>query len=83
LGSSNDINGIWPKVDNSALVQDEIQMIVQVNGKLRGKILISPEASKAEIEALALAEENVIRFIDGNPIKKIIVVPKKLVSIVV
>lgn len=83
LGSEDDINRTWPKADKSALVQDELQMIVQVNGKLRGKILVPLDASKEEIQALALAEENVIRFIDGKALKKVIVVPKKLVSIVV
>jgi len=83
LGKADDINCTWPAVDQSALVQDELQMIVQVNGKLRGKIMVATDASKEAIQALALAEENVARFIDGNDIKKIIVVPKKLVSIVV
>jgi leucyl-tRNA synthetase len=83
LGSQEDINRTWPVADQNALVQDKIQLIVQVNGKLRGKILISPEANKTTIETLALAEENVTRFIDGQTIKKIIIVPNKLVSIVV
>jgi len=83
LGKTEDINQLWPIVDAAALVQDEIQMIVQVNGKLRGKIKVATDASKDAIEALALAEENVARFIDGKPVKKLIVVPKKLVSIVI
>ena len=83
LGKTEDINYLWPSLDKSALVQDELQMIVQVNGKLRGKIMVAASASKESIEALALAEENVIRFLDGKTVKKIIVVPKKLVSIVV
>ncbi|NOQ64357.1 MAG: leucine--tRNA ligase [Methyloprofundus sp.] len=83
LGKTDDINTRWPVLDKSALVQDELQMIVQVNGKLRGKIMVASDASKESIEALALADENVQRFIDGQTIKKVIVVPKKLVSIVV
>ena len=83
LGKTEDINQLWPTVDAAALVQDEVQMIVQVNGKLRGKIKVATGASKDAIEALALAEENVVRFIDGKPVKKVIVVPKKLVSIVI
>ncbi|BCG65493.1 MAG: leucyl-tRNA synthetase [Methyloprofundus sp.] len=83
LGKAEDINYRWPTVDASALVQDELQMIVQVNGKLRGKIMVSATASKESIEALAIAEENVARFLEGKSIKKLIVVPKKLVSIVV
>jgi len=83
LDKIEDINQLWPTVDAAALVQDEVQMIVQVNGKLRGKIKVATDASKDVIEALALAEENVARFIDGKPVKKLIVVPKKLVSIVI
>ncbi len=83
LDKTEDINQLWPTVDAAALVQDEVQMIVQVNGKLRGKIKVATDASKDVIEALALAEENVARFIDGKPVKKLIVVPKKLVSIVI
>ena len=71
----------WPKVDATALVQDEIDMVVQVNGKLRSTIRVSKDASKESIEALALADENVQRFIEGTP-KKIIVVPGRLVNIV-
>ncbi len=83
LGKTKDINRIWPVADKSALVQDELQMIVQVNGKLRGKIMVASTASKKEIEVLALAEQNVMRFLEGKTVKKLIVVPKKLVSIVV
>jgi len=83
LDLTGDINRTWPVVDKTALVQDELQMIVQVNGKLRGKISVASDASKETIEALALADENVQRFMDGKAIKKLIVVPKKLVSIVV
>lgn len=83
LGKTEDINLLWPVLDKSALVQDELQMIVQVNGKLRGKIMVAADASKEDIEALALAEKNVMRFLEGQTIKKLIVVPKKLVSIVV
>jgi len=83
LGKTEDINRIWPAADKSALVQDELQMIVQVNGKLRGKIMVPSDASKDEIEVLALAEQNVMRYLEGKAVKKLIVVPKKLVSIVV
>ena len=83
LGKTEDINRTWPVADKSALVQDELQMIVQINGKLRGKIMVASTASKEEIEVLALAEQNVMRFLEGKTVKKLIVVPKKLVSIVV
>jgi len=56
---------------------------VQVNGKLRGKITVAASADKQAIEEQALAEENVIKFIDGKAVRKVIVVPKKLVNIVI
>jgi leucyl-tRNA synthetase len=71
----------WPAVDASALEQAEIDLMVQVNGKLRGKITVAKDADKAAIEASALADENVKKFIEGAP-KKIIIVPGKLVNIV-
>lgn len=73
----------WPVVDNSALVQDEVEIVVQVNGKLRAKVKVAADADKESVEAIALAEENVQRFVDGKTIRKIIVVPKKLVNVVV
>ncbi|QAU33594.1 leucine--tRNA ligase [Janthinobacterium sp. 17J80-10] len=71
----------WPQVDPAALEQSEIELMVQVNGKLRGSILVAKAADKATIEAAALANENVQKYIEGTP-KKIIVVPGKLVNIV-
>ena len=77
------VNHAWPQYDPDALVQDEIQMIVQVNGKLRGKIMVANEASKDDTEKMALEDENVQRFIDGKNVVKVIVVPNRLVNIVV
>ncbi len=71
----------WPQVDASALEQAEIELMVQVNGKLRGSVKVAKEADKATIEAAALANENVKKFVEGAP-KKVIVVPGKLVNIV-
>ncbi|MES2106836.1 MAG: leucine--tRNA ligase [Pseudomonadota bacterium] len=71
----------WPQVDEAALVQTEIEMMIQVNGKLRGSIKVAKDADKASIEAAALANENVQRYVEGTP-KKIIVVPGKLVNVV-
>lgn len=86
LGYAKDLGGIidapWPQVDAAALVQDEIELMVQVNGKLRGSIKVAKDADKATIEAAAVANESAARFIEGAP-KKIIVVPGKLVNIVV
>ena len=73
----------WPIVDESALVKDSLQIIVQVNGKLRSRIEVAASASKDEIEATAIADENVIKFTDGKQVVKVIVVPGKLVNIVV
>ncbi|KAF3981221.1 MAG: leucine--tRNA ligase [Methylococcales symbiont of Hymedesmia sp. n. MRB-2018] len=84
LGHENDIvSETWPMVDESALEQDSIKMMLQVNGKLRGNILVSATASKDQIETMALADENVSRFIMDKAIKKVIVVPKRLVNVVV
>lgn len=73
----------WPKVDAEALKQDEIELVVQVNGKLRGSILVPAKADKAAIEATALSSETVEKFISDHAVKKIIVVPGKLVNIVI
>jgi leucyl-tRNA synthetase len=75
------IDAPWPLVDEAALVQDEIELMVQVNGKLRGSIKVAKDADKATIEATALANESVQKFMEGAA-KKIIIVPGKLVNIV-
>ena len=72
----------WPQADQDAMVRSTVEIVVQVNGKLRGKFLVAAGASKDEIEAAALADENVQRFLD-KPVKKVIVVPGKLVNVVV
>jgi leucyl-tRNA synthetase len=73
----------WPEVDMMALAQDLLELVVQVNGKLRSKISVSAAGSSDEVQAIALNDEHVQRFIAGKPIRKVIVVPKKLVNIVV
>ncbi|CCE25064.1 leucine--tRNA ligase [Methylotuvimicrobium alcaliphilum] len=73
----------WPKADPSALQLDTLDIVVQVNGKLRSKISVAAGASKEQIEAIALGDDNVKRFIEDKPVKKVIVVPNKLVNIVV
>ena len=72
----------WPQVDETALVSDTIELVVQVNGKVRGKIQVAADADSAAIEQAALANENVQRFIEGLKVRKVIVVPKKLVNVV-
>ena len=76
------IDARWPVLDESALVQDSLQLVIQVNGKLRGQIDMPASASREEIEAAARTNENVLRFTDGLTIRKVIVVPGKLVNIV-
>jgi len=72
----------WVAVDESALVKDEITYVVQVNGKLRAKLDVAASASKDQVEVLAMADENVQRFLEGVTVRKVIVVPNKLVNIV-
>ncbi|MDP2242630.1 leucine--tRNA ligase [Pseudomonas sp.] len=76
------IDAQWPLVDESALVQDSLQLVIQVNGKLRGHIDMPASATREEVEAAARANENVVRFTEGLSIRKVIVVPGKLVNIV-
>ena len=72
----------WPVVDESALVEDEKLIIVQVNGKVRAKITVAADASKEDVEALGLNDESVLKFTDGNTIRKVIYIPGKLLNIV-
>ncbi len=72
----------WPVVDDSAMVEDEKLIIVQVNGKLRAKITVAADASKEQVEALGLSDENVVKFTDGNTVRKVIYIPGKLLNIV-
>jgi len=74
---------VFPKADPAALKQDEIELMVQVNGKLRGAIRVAAEADKASIEAAALASEGAVKFMEGKAPKKVVVVPGRLVNIVV
>ena len=73
----------WPQVDAGALVQDEIELMLQVNGKLRGSILVPAQADKAEIERIALASEAFVAQAAGAAPKRVIVVPGRLVNVVV
>lgn len=80
-GSIFDIS--WPKYDETALVKDEIEVVVQINGKVRGKLSISSNVSKEEMEKIATEDEKIKSLIEGKEIVKIVAVPKKLVNIVV
>ena len=73
----------WPAVDEHALVQAEIELMLQINGKLRGSIRVAAKADKAHIEAAALATPEFEKFAEGRQAKKVIVVPGRLVNVVV
>jgi leucyl-tRNA synthetase len=77
------IDAPWPTVDESALEADLIEIVVQVNGKLRGRISVAADADSDSIGEQALADSNVQRFVEGKEIRKTIVVPGRLVNIVV
>jgi len=77
------IDAPWPLVDDNALVQDEIELVLQVNGKLRGQLRVPASADRAAIEAAAVAHPECIRFAEGKPAKKVVVVPGRLVNVVV
>jgi leucyl-tRNA synthetase len=72
----------FPQADPAALVRDALTLAVQVNGKLRGTIEVTPDAGRDTVEALALAEPGVARFLEGQSVRKVIVVPGKIVNIV-
>lgn len=83
LGNSNGIeDSQWPVVDESALVEDSKLIVVQVNGKVRAKITVAADADQASVEALGMADEQVIKYLDGVTVRKVIYVPGKLLSIV-
>jgi leucyl-tRNA synthetase len=84
IGNSNtDVEDApWPTIDNSALVEDEKLIIVQVNGKLRAKITVAADASKETVEALGLSDENVVKFTTDKTIRKVIYIPGKILNIV-
>ena len=73
----------WPCVDEEALAQDSVELVVQVNGKLRGKIKVSVGASREEIQQIAITEESIQNYVQSQPIKKFVVVPGRLVNIVI
>ncbi|WP_431108902.1 leucine--tRNA ligase [Variovorax paradoxus] len=87
LGYDKELGGLldapWPVVDLAALEQDEIELMLQVNGKLRGALRVPAGASKAEIEQLALSCDDFVKFAEGAPAKRVIVVPGRLVNVVI
>jgi leucyl-tRNA synthetase len=73
----------WPEPDPAALIEDEIELVVQVNGKKRGDVRVPRDADKNTIEKIVLADPTVQRHVNGQPVKKVVVVPGRLVNIVV
>ncbi len=82
-GSGPVIDQAWPEADPAAMVRDQIELVVQVNGKLRGRVMVPADADRNEVEKQAMHDENVKRFVEGRAIARVIVVPGKLVNIVV
>jgi leucyl-tRNA synthetase len=84
LGFGEDVmHAPWPEPDPAALEQDEVELVVQVNGKLRGSIRVPKQADKSTIESLAMANSNVQKFVAGQNVKKVVVVPGRLVNLVI
>jgi leucyl-tRNA synthetase len=79
----NLLDAPWPQVDEQALVRDSIELMLQINGKLRGSLTVSADADSKAIEAAALASEAFAKFSEGKPLRKAIVVPGRLVNLVV
>jgi leucyl-tRNA synthetase len=73
----------WPEADDAARVRQAVELVVQVNGKLRGRITVAPGCDRESAQALALQEPNVQRFIEGKTVRKVIHVPDRLLNIVV
>ena len=84
LGHSGDIlDAPWPEPDEAALRQDEVELVLQINGKKRGALRVPSGADKAEIERITLADPAVQKLLDGKPAKKVVAVPGRLVNVVV
>ena len=80
-GSIFDIS--WPNYDETALVKDEVEIVVQINGKVRGKLSVAANISREEMEKVAMEDEKIKALVEGKTIIKVVAVPKKLVNIVV
>ena len=73
----------WPDHDPAALEQDEIELVLQVNGKLRGNMRVPRDSAREAIEQLAVTHPSVQKYVNGQPIKKVVIVPGRLVNVVV
>ena len=74
---------VWPTFDQDLIREEEITLVVQVNGKVRSRLLVAPGTSEAEIKARALQDDKVVKAINDTRIRKVIVVPNRLINIVV
>ena len=84
IGKEGSIFNIsWPKYDETALVKDEVEIVVQINGKVRGKLSVAANISREEMEKVAMEDEKINALVEGKTIVKVVAVPKKLVNIVV
>ena len=83
LAKSEVVKIFLPFIIKNLLVEDQVELVIQVNGKLRGKIEVAIDLDKQKVEELALQNENVLKHIDDKDIKKIIYVPNKLINVVV
>ena len=84
LGYGEDILAApWPEPAAAALIADDIELVLQVNGKLRGNMRVAKDADRTQIEKLAMQNPNVQKHINGQPVKKVVVVPGRLVNVVV
>ena len=77
------VDARWPEADTAALARSTLEIVVQVNGKLRGRVSVAADAGREALEQAALADANVRRFVADKTIRKVIVVPGKLVNVVV
>ncbi|MBT8144241.1 MAG: leucine--tRNA ligase [Gammaproteobacteria bacterium] len=82
-GKGTVVDAAWPRVDEAAMQRSSVDIVVQVNGKLRGKVTVAVDADRDQVTKQALAEENVVRFIGNKQVRKVIVVPGRLVNVVV
>ena len=84
LGGTGDVdNAPWPQADDAAMVEDSLLVVVQVNGKVRGKITVAADANQEQVQARAAQEHLVAKYLDGVTIRKVIYVPGKLLNLVV
>ena len=74
---------LWPEYDDEAILEETITIVVQVKGKVRGQLQVAPGTSDADLEKMAMADEKVRKFLEGKPVRKVIVVPNKLINIVI